>query len=360
MSINRWMENMLCVLYTYTHTHTHIYVCVYTYIYDWWSVIQPEKGMKALATMYIDLENRVVVWSPSCVWLFVTPWTAAAQASLSLTISWNLPQFMFIASVMPSSHLILWHPLLLLPSIFSSYRDFSNESSVCIRWPKYWSFSFSISLSIEYSGLISLNTDWFDLLAIQGIFRNLLQHHSLKASGINSLAFCLLYGPVLTRVCNHWEDHQFSSVQFSCSVVSDSSWCHGLQHARPPCPSPTPGFTQTHVYLVGDAIQPSPPLSSPSPPTFNLSQHQGLLKWVSSLHQVAEVLEFYLQHQSFQWIFRTDFLKHGLVGSPCSPLDSQESSPTPQFQNINSLALSFLYSPTLTSIHEYWKNHSLD
>ena len=103
-----------------------------------------------------------------------------------------------------------------------------------------------------------------------------------------------------------------------------------------------PEFTQTHVHRVGDAIQPSHPLSSPSPPTFNLSQHQGLFQRVSSLHQVAKVLELQLQHQSFQWIFRTDFLQDGLVGSPCSPRDSQESSPIPQFKGINSSALNFL------------------
>ena len=103
-------------------------------------------------------------------------------------------------------------------------------------------------------------------------------------------------------------------------------------------------FTQTHVHWVGDAIWLSHPLSSPSPPAFNLSHHQGLFKWVSSLHQVAKVLEFQLHHQSFQWIFRTDFLYDGLVGSPCSPRYSQESSPTPQFKSINSLVLSFLYT----------------
>ena len=117
--------------------------------------------------------------------------------------------------------------------------------------------------------------------------------------------------------------------------------------------------TQTHVHGVSDAIQPSHPLSSLSPPALNLSQHQGLFKWVSSSHQVAKVQEFQLQHQSFQWIFRTDFLSDGLVGSPCSPRDSQESSPTLQFKRINSSALSFLYGPTLTSIQDYWKNHSL-
>ena len=104
-----------------------------------------------------------------------------------------------------------------------------------------------------------------------------------------------------------------------------------------------PELTQTPVHWVSDAIQPSHPLSSPSPPVFNLSQHQGLFKWVSSSHQVARVLEFQLQHQSFQWIFRTDFLCDGLVGSPCSLRDSQESSPTLQFKSIHSSALSFLY-----------------
>ena len=96
--------------------------------------------------------------------------------------------------------------------------------------------------------------------------------------------------------------------QFSCSVLSDSLWPHGLQYTRPPCPSPTPGVHQSHVHRVGDAIQPSHPLLSLSPPALNLSQHQGLFKWVSSSHQVAKVLEFQLQHQSFQWTFRTDLL----------------------------------------------------
>ena len=117
---------------------------------------------------------------------------------------------------------------------------------------------------------------------------------------------------------------------------------------------------KTHVLWVGDAIQPSHPLLLPSPPTFKLSQHQGLFKWVSSPHQVAKGFDFQLQHLSFQWIFRTDFLQDWLIGSPCSPGDSQESSPTPQFKSINSSAFSFLYTPTLTSIHDYWKNHRFD
>ena len=121
-----------------------------------------------------------------------------------------------------------------------------------------------------------------------------------------------------------------------------------------------PEFTQIHVQWVGDAIQLSHPLSSPSHPALSLSQHQSLFQWVISSRQVAQVLEFQLQHQSFQCIFRTDFLKDGLVRSSGSLRDSQESSPTPQFKSINSLVLSFLYSPTLTSIHNYWENHSFD
>ena len=116
-------------------------------------------------------------------------------------------------------------------------------------------------------------------------------------------------------------------VQVSCSVVSDSLRPHGLQHTRLPCPSPSHRACSNHVHWVGDAIQPSHPLSSPS--TFNLSQHQGLFQWVSSSHQVAKVLELQLQHQSFQWIFRVDFLLDWMVWSPCSARDSQESS-TPQ------------------------------
>ena len=112
----------------------------------------------------------------------MTPWTAAHQASLSITNSQSSLRLMSIKSVMPSNRLVLCHPLLLLPSVFPSIRVFSSESVLCIRWPKYWSFSFSISSSNEYSGLISFRMDCFDLLAVQEIFKSLLQHHSLKAS----------------------------------------------------------------------------------------------------------------------------------------------------------------------------------
>ena len=124
----------------------------------------------------------------SHVGLFVTPWTAARQASLSITNSGSLLKVMSIESVMPSNHLILCHPLLLLPSIFPSIRVFSSESVPHIRWPKYWSFSFSISPSNEYSGLISFTMDWLDLLAVQGSLKSLLQHHSSSAFFIVQLS----------------------------------------------------------------------------------------------------------------------------------------------------------------------------
>ena len=129
------------------------------------------------------------VQSLSCVQLFETPWTAARQASQSITNSWSSLKLMSIELVMPSSHLILCHPLPLLPSIFSGIRVFSDESVLLIRWPKYWSFSFSISPSNEYSGLISFRIDWLDLLAVQGTLKSLLQHHSSKASILWSSAF---------------------------------------------------------------------------------------------------------------------------------------------------------------------------
>ena len=132
------------------------------------------------------------VQSLSRVWLFVIPWTAARQSSLSITNSQSLLKLMIIESVMPSNHLILCRPLLLLPSIFPRVRVFSNESLLCIRLPKYWCLSFSISPSNEYSGLISFRTDWFDLLAIQRTLKSLLQHHSSKASTLRCSAFFMV------------------------------------------------------------------------------------------------------------------------------------------------------------------------
>ena len=128
----------------------------------------------------------------SCVQLFATPWTAACQASLSITNSQSLLKLISIESVMPSSHLILCRPLLLLPSVFPSIRVFSNELVLCSRWPKYWSFSFTISPSNEYSGLISFRMDWLDLLAVQGTLKSLLQHHISKASILQHSAFFVI------------------------------------------------------------------------------------------------------------------------------------------------------------------------
>ena len=132
------------------------------------------------------------VRSLSCVLLFVIPWTAAHQASLSTTNSQSLPKPMSIESVMPSNHLILCHPLLLLPSIFPSIRVFSNESALHIRWPNYWSFSFYFSLSNEHSGLISFRMDRLDLFAVQGTLKRLTQHYSSKASILRRSAFFIL------------------------------------------------------------------------------------------------------------------------------------------------------------------------
>ena len=136
----------------------------------------------------------------------MTPWTAACQASLSITNSQSLCKFMSIESVMPSNHLILCHPLLLLSSIFPSIRVFSNESVLPIMWPKYWSFSFSISPSSEYSGLISFRVDWLDLLAVQGTLKSLLQHHSSKTSILRRSAFFtvqLSHHPIHDHRKNH-------------------------------------------------------------------------------------------------------------------------------------------------------------
>ena len=136
----------------------------------------------------------------SCVRHFATAWTAAHQASLSITNSWSLLKLMSVKSVMPSNHLILCHSLLLLPSIFPSIRVFSNESFLCIRWPKCWNFSFSICPSNEYSGLISFRMDWFDLLAVQGTLKSLLQLHSSKASVLRCSPFFMV---LLSH--DHWK-----------------------------------------------------------------------------------------------------------------------------------------------------------
>ena len=132
------------------------------------------------------------VQSLSCVQFFEIPWTAACQISLSGTRSQSLLKFMFIESVMPSNHLILYHPLFLPPSLFPSSRVFSSESVLHIRWAKYWSFSFSISPSNDYSGLVSFRMEWLDLLAVQGTLKSLLQHHSSKASVLQCSGFFMV------------------------------------------------------------------------------------------------------------------------------------------------------------------------
>ena len=135
---------------------------------------------------------------------FATPWTAARQSCLSSTNSWSLLKLMSIELMMPSIHLILCHPLLLLPSVFLSIRVFSNESVLRIRWPKYWSFSFSISPFNEYSGLISFRMDWFDLIAVQWTLKSLLQHHSSKASVFRHSAFFMVQ--TVTSIHDYWKN----------------------------------------------------------------------------------------------------------------------------------------------------------
>ena len=147
------------------------------------------------------------VQSLSHVWLFVTPWTAAHQASLSITNSQSLLKLTSIKSAMSSNHLILCHPLLLLPSIFPSIEVFPSKLILHVRWPKYWRSSYSISPFSEYSGLISFRIDWLDLLAVQRTLKNLLQHDNSKASVVPYSAF--FHGPSLTFVHDYWKNHSF-------------------------------------------------------------------------------------------------------------------------------------------------------
>ena len=253
----------------------------------------------------------------SCVWLFVTPWTGACQASLSITNSQSLLKLMSIESVMPSNDLILYCPLFLPFSILPSIRVFSNESVLRIRWPKYWSFSFSISPSNEYSRLSSFRMDWLDLLAVQGTLKSLLQQNSLKASALWHPAFFIVQlshsymttgktitltrwtfgGKVMSLLFNMQSRlviiflPRSNSVQFSSGAQSCPTLCDPM---NPSTPGQLPEFTQTHIHRTGEAIHPSHPLSSPSPPAPNPSQHQGLFQWVNSSHEVAKVLEFQL------------------------------------------------------------------
>ena len=174
-------SNFLCILSQYCNAYTGIYRISPLFKKHWYSHI-----MHIFLYFFFHFTYYLVqfnsVQSLSHVQLFATPWTAARQASLSITNSQSPPKPMSIESVMPSNHLILCRPFLLLPSIFPSIRVFSNESALWIRWPKYWSFSFNISPSNEHPGLISFSMDWLDLPAVQGTLESLLQHHSSKAS----------------------------------------------------------------------------------------------------------------------------------------------------------------------------------
>ena len=165
---------------------------------DWFQIGKGVRQSCILSPCFSSLQSL------SRVWLFATPWTAARQASLSITNSQSLPKPMSIESVMPSNHLILCRPLLLLPSIFPSIRVFWSESSLCIRWPKYWSFSFNTSPSNEHPGLISFRMDWSDLLAVQGTLKSFLQHHSSKASILWCSAFFIVQ---LSSIHDHWKNH---------------------------------------------------------------------------------------------------------------------------------------------------------
>ena len=168
----------------------------------------------------------VFIQSLHHVRLFVTPWTAAHQASLSFTISWNFLKLNFIEPVTLSNQPILCHSLLLLHSIFPSIRVFSNESALCMRWPKYWSFSFSISPSNEYSGLISFRIDWFDFLTVQGTQES---SRAPQFEGIISSAVSLFYCPALTSIHDYWKNHNFDYMDLCCqSNVFFLICCLGL------------------------------------------------------------------------------------------------------------------------------------
>ena len=235
---------------------------------------------------------------------------------------WSSSRFTSIESVMPASHLILCRPLLLLPPIPPSIRVFFNESALHMRWPKYWSFSFSISPSNEYLGLISFRIDWFNLFAVQGTPKNLLQHHSSKASILQHSAFFrvqfshpyMTTGKTIALIRQTFIDKLISLLfnMLSSFVIAFlpkskrllicwilSPFAVILEPRKEKCLSLFALFP--HLFAMkwsdqmhGDAIQPSHPLSSPFPPAPNPSQHQGLFQWVNSSHEVAKVLEFQL------------------------------------------------------------------
>ena len=186
--------------------HTHSFMVRYLYSHT----LKPHLLRHTSTHFHPHIPTSVQfssVQSLSCVRLFATPWIAARQASLSITNSWSLLKLISIESVTPSNHLILCRPLLLLTSIFPSIRVFSNESVLHTRWPKYWRFSFNISPSDEYSGLISFRMDWLDLLALQGTLNSLLQHQSSKALILRHLVFFMVQ--LSHPYMDHWKSHSF-------------------------------------------------------------------------------------------------------------------------------------------------------
>ena len=237
-----------------------------------------------------------LVQSLSQAQLFATPWTAALQASLSNTNSQSLLKLMSIELVMPSKHLILCCPLLLLPSLFPSIGVFSSKSALCIRWPKYWSFSFSISPSNAYSGLISFRIEWFDLLAVQGTFKSLQKHQFFGTQ-----LFLWSHSHIDTWLLEK------PSVQFNCSVMSDSAtpWTALLQASL----SITNSWNLLKLMSIR-SVMPSNHLilcrplllSSSLFPSIRVFSNESVLciRW-------SKYWSFQLSHQFFQWIFRTDF-----------------------------------------------------
>ena len=277
------------------------------------------------------------------MWVFIDIFYKIEKVSISLLYFILKSQSGVELSQMPLKNLLIWLWLLFFILLL-----------LCIMLIEFWLFNQQTLAFLEYfftmlhnSSCITVFLLWIASILLLELSSDILRIKTFS----DSLRIKLSPGTFI-----YW--YQFSSVQ----LLSHVQLCNPMNRSTPGLTvhHQHPEFTQTHTHRVSDAIQLSHPLSSPSPPVPNPSQHQGLFQWVSSLHEVAKVLEFLLQHQSFQWTPRTDLLQDGLAGSPWSPRDSQESSPTRQFKSINFSVLCFLYSPTLTSIHEHRKNHSLD
>ena len=204
-----WGATVHEVTEKWTRLSMHVYMPLSAILPSFLMVTEPRMNYRGDFKICAFYHHKCIssVQSLSHVWLFATPWAAARQASLSIANSQSLLKLMSIESVMPSNHLIFCCPLLLPPSIFPSIRVFSNESALRIRWPKYWSFNFSISPSNEYSGLISFRMDWLDLLAVQGTLKSLLQHHHSKASILWCSAFFIVQ--LLTIIRDYRKNQSF-------------------------------------------------------------------------------------------------------------------------------------------------------